>query len=721
MTEPHTNRCDTAKRVAELQHILRDADRAYYVDVNPVLLDSEYDALYRELVEIERDFPELQTADSPTQRVGGEPVEGFETLEHAIPMRSIDNSYHESDIIAWGNRVTAGIQKNKPIESPRSGMLFETTTPESIIHYVMNPKIDGVAISLRYEQGQLVQALTRGDGTSGDNVLNNIKRIKNIPLSLCAQTSDIIPSVLEVRGEVYMPISRFEKINVKRMERDEHLFANPRNMTAGTLKSLDPAVTEKRGLLFAAHGRGEVVSEGKHHKYSEFMVFLNRLGLPTLEIEHCESINEVLEYIASFHDRRTMIDVPTDGVVVRVDSFAQQEALGETGRSPRWCIAYKYPAEQVSTRLISIEWMVGKGGTITPRATLEPVFVSGSTVAHATLHNIDEIERKDIRIGDMVFVEKAGEIIPQVVKVILDKRPADAVPVKPPESCPVCGGPFIKDGPKIYCVNPECAGQIAEKLKWFVARNQMDIDILGNKTIDLIRNTQEPGRIPLEHFADIFTLKNYRDQLIAIKGLGDIGVTRMLQSIEDAKTRGLRRVLAGIGVRHIGAAAARILALRFPNAFPHSDDTPHPESLLAATVEDIQSLPDFGPITAASLHQWLQSDRGSEVFARLDCVGVDLTSREYVDNLTHIHTERISTPVTDKTIVLTGTLENYNRSELKEILEQLGAKITNSISAKTDILIAGDNSGSKYQKAESLGVVIWDEATLQIMLNDTQS
>ncbi len=710
--DPHNpNESNAAKRIAILRSQIEQADRAYYVDFQPTLADVEYDALMRELIFLESECPDLATADSPTQRVGGEPIDGFESLPHAQPMLSIANSYSMDDIESWVDQMRRAIGSDPDEDTA----LFDSAS-SSTIEFAVEPKIDGVAISLRYENGSLVQALTRGDGTKGDNVLNNARRVRSIPLTLDA-SSKPWPKVLEVRGELVLLNSVFDAINEKRAKDGEPLFANPRNMTAGTLKSLDPTTTADRRLHFTAHGKGEVIwgntfgdANDEPATHVEFTETINALGLPTSRhLTLCHSVDAIATFISTFDKERHDLDFGTDGVVIRINRLDLQEQVGFTSKSPRWCIAYKFPAEQATTILKHVEWMVGKGGTLTPRATLEPVLIAGTTVQHATLHNIDEITRKDIRVGDTVFVEKAGEIIPQVVKPVVEKRKTNTAPIKPPTHCPECESAVEKDGPKLYCMNPECPGQIAEKLKWFVARGQMDIDGLGEKTIDLIRDTKSTDTpIPLEHFADIFGLAEYREQLIALNGYGQRKFEQLTTSLDDARNLGLRRVLAGIGIRHIGSTGSRTLAMHFCDA----------DALRAASQDELEALPDFGPIVAKGLHDFLQSSAGIETFARLADAGVNLTSREYADPRADVDSSdegktHSASVFQGKTIVLTGSLEHYKRDELKDILEQLGAKVAGSVSKKTDLVIAGARAGSKLAKAESLGVEIWDEARAQ--------
>ena len=665
------------KRIRELRELLDRANRAYYVDNRPFMPDSEYDTLLKELADLEAAHPELHDPNSPTQRIGDQPIEGFRTVRHAVPMLSIDNTYSVEDLRAWHARVVKGLNAE--------GGLFE----DAKVQYVCDPKIDGVAVNLRYEDGALALAATRGDGEKGDDVTAQVRTIRAIPLQLAGSKP---PAVLEVRGEIFMPNAEFERINREREQRGEPIFANARNSTAGTLKNLDPKVTAARRLRFVAHGRGETRGLKKIESYWEFLEAIRDFGIPTSPLANrCDSIEKVIETIEKFQSKRGELGYGVDGMVVRVDRFDQQEALGYTSKSPRWCIAYKYPAEQGVTVLEKVDWQVGKNGTLTPRATMKPIFLAGTTITHATLHNIEEIRRKDIHIGDHVIIEKAGEIIPQVVSVVKEKRTGKEKQIKPPDKCPKCGGVVEQDGPKLFCMNPECPAQFLEKLQWFVGRGQMDIDGMGEK---LVEQLVQAGLV--KHFADIFTLK--RDQLLELERMGEKSADNLLIAIEEAKSRGLARVLAGLGIRHIGQTAAKTIARHFPDA----------DALLEASVEEIESLPDFGEVTAPALHAYLHSKQGREVFARLKKVGVDLTSPLYAE----ARKAQAGSPFAGKTIVITGTLGNYERRELTELLESLGAKVTGSVSKKTVLVIAGEEAGSKLDKARELGVEIWDEAKL---------
>ncbi|MBB47350.1 MAG: DNA ligase (NAD(+)) LigA [Phycisphaerae bacterium] len=653
-------------RIEELRALLHRANRFYYVEADPIMSDTEFDRLLAELARLEEAHPEAHDPDSPTSRVGGEPVSGFETVSHARRMMSIDNTYSMEDVRAWHERVVKALGDDAPV-------------------YVCEPKIDGVAINLRFDQGRLVAAVTRGDGEQGDLVTSNVRAMESVPLVLAEDP----PAVLEVRGEIYMPDASFERVNADRETRGEQLFANARNSTAGTLKSLDPAVVRARGLRFCAHGRGEVVGLEDVPTYSEFVGRIRAFGLAVSNRTMvCTTIDEVLQCIETFGAERGEVGFATDGMVVRVDSFAAQDTLGETAKAPRWCIAFKYPAEQAVTRLLKVDWQVGKGGTLTPRATMEPVFVAGTTVKHATMHNIEEIRRKDIRLGDRVVIEKAGEIIPQIVEPVVAERTGDEQPIEPPATCLECAGVVEQEGPKLYCTNPECAGQFRERLKWFVGRGQMDIDGFGEKLVDQLLDA---GLV--SHFADLFRLN--RDDLLALERMGETSADNLLAALDEARGRGLARVLAGLGIRHIGTSASKILAGAFADA----------DALLAAEEVELEALPDFGAITAKALHDYLASDSARSTFSLLAEVGVSLESERggVVDE---------SSVFSGQVVVITGTLEGFKRSELSERLETLGAKVTGSVSAKTTLLIAGEKAGSKRAKAESLGVEIWDEPRL---------
>ncbi len=749
------------QRARELRDLIRRADEAYYADADPIMSDREYDALMQELAALEAEHPELDDPNSPTRRVGGEPIEGFRTLPHTVPMRSIDNTYSEDDVRAWVDRVHRLLESDAEPAPADESVLF-APAPADRPRFVCDPKIDGVAMSLRYERGRLALALTRGDGEKGDDVTHAARTIRSIPLQLRGDA----PDVLEIRGEVFIPRPEFERINAERTRQGLEPFMNPRNACAGTIKQLDPAAVARRRLRFIAHGRGFISDDGFAQTHTGLMKKIARLGLPTSKhIKAADDADGILRIIRNFEKTRAALDYDTDGMVVRVDAFAQQERLGSTSKAPRWAIAFKYAAERKPTRLIDVEFQVGKTGKITPRAVMEPILLAGTTVRHASLHNFGLIRKKDIRVGDTILVEKAGEIIPYVVAPVPDERPPHAEPVTPPQTCPVCGSPVeieTADGgvhnpgddfdPETEtarrCVNPECPAQLREKLVWFVGRNQMDIDGLGEQTIDQILATAgTEHEIPLRGFADIFRLGEHRDALLALERMGEKKLRNMLEGIERAKGRGLARVLAGLGIRHVGNATARALARVFPDldallAAPVHALMPKAfNTMSAARREKIAGSPDklpdeyetgLGKDTAPIVHTYLHSEAARRTFDALRAVGVDLTSREYTppgsrratNNPSNVRVAQYrvrrepgSRRATDKifnswTIVLTGTLESFQRQELKEKLESLGAKVAGSVSPKTDILIAGEKPGSKLEKAEHLGVEIWDENRL---------
>ncbi len=707
----HTDKSQAEPRIQALRREIDHHNRLYYVEARPEISDARFDELLKELQELEARFPELVSPDSPTQRVGGQPIEGFRTLPHAQRMMSIDNTYDEADLRQWAQRVRKGLEESGALEGAADSLFADPPAAGPAIGFYCDPKIDGVAVSLRYENGSLVQALTRGDGVKGDDITVNIRTLPSVPLKLQKPTGKFASApwaplaergVLEVRGEVYMPFESFRRINAERDEAGEPLFANPRNSTAGSLKMLDPRVVARRGLAFSAHGRGVVEIGGQTDPFSthdEFTHALKALGVPVSpQGRRVQGIDEAWAYIVEFDSRRRDQPHPVDGVVIRVDDLRHQALLGATSKSPRWCIAYKYAPDQGRTRLREVDWQVGKTGKLTPRATMDPVELAGTTVSHATLHNYDEIQRKDIRIGDLVVVEKAGEIIPQVVEVVLTERPPDAAPIAPPDHCPSCGGPIVREAEEVAhrCINPECPAQFREKLLWFAARGQMDIEGMGEKLVDQLLAAGLVHR-----FADLYHLT--AEKLEGLERMGKKSAANVIQGVEESRGRGLARVLASLGIRHIGAATSRTLAGHFPDL----------ASLMAADIDRLIELPDVGPIVGQSLHGFLHSETGAATLRDLEQAGVRMNSLEYID--------RAAAPVTaftGKTVVLTGTLEGFVRDELSDLLRRLGAKVTGSVSKKTDFVIAGVEAGSKLDKARELGVEIWDEPTLAARLKE---
>ncbi len=704
-----------ARRVRELRELLDRANRAYYADASPIMSDPEFDRLLLELAGLEREHPELDDPTSPTRRVGGEPVAGFETVVHAVPMLSIDNVYDRAGLGEWVERVGRGLGATRD-ESGRLAVGRER------VDFVCDPKIDGVALSLRYEGGVMVRAVTRGDGTQGDDITANARAIRSIPMRLAGEA----PAVLEVRGEVYFPLSEFARVNAEREAAGEEAFLNPRNACAGTLKQLDPRATASRRLAFVAHGKGEISEAGFARGHWEFLGRVRALGLPTSpEARSCESASVLWEVIEAFAARRHALDAMTDGMVARVDRFEWQDRLGVTSKSPRWVTAFKYPPERGRTRLIRVEAQVGKTGKITPRAVMEPVLLAGTEVRHATLHNWGMVRARGLCEGDTVEVEKAGEIIPQVVGVDVTTRARKARAIMPPEACPVCGGVVEVEPPGVppeeetqrRCVNPECPAQIRERLVWFAGRKQMDIDGLGEQTIDQIRAT---GTIPLQTYADIFRLREHRAALVELDRMGEKKVDNLLEGIERAKGRGLARLLSGMGIRHVGSSTAKQLARLFrdADALLHAEEWQlRPKSLGKKEALERGLDPDprnrvetgLGAETAPVVRAYFQSEQARRTFQELRDAGVDLSSRDFVEPGRGV---AAAGPFAGKTVVLTGTLESFDREALKEELEKRGAKVSGSVSKNTSLVIAGREAGSKLDKARELGVEVWDEARL---------
>jgi DNA ligase (NAD+) len=728
-----------AARVRELRALLDRANRAYYVDAAPIMADAEFDRLLAELGELERQHPELADPDSPTVRVGGQPVDGFAAVRHALPMLSIDNTYDADGVREWHGRVLRGLG----IDQPGDGGLFARGNAGNLPFIVADAKIDGVAVSLRYQSGKLTQGLTRGDGTSGDDITPMVRAIASAPLAL--SPSHGLPDTLEIRGEVYMTSADFERLNAQRESEGLEAFMNPRNSTAGTLKQHDPRVVAARKLRFAAHGRGMIAGSRDFAKsHSTFLSAIKSAGVPVnAPLARSRDIEDILRAIEKFDADRRKLPHQTDGVVVRVDDWDLQDKLGLTSKSPRWIVAFKYPAERKTTTLLRVEHQVGKSGKITPRAVMEPVLLAGTTVQHATLHNYGRIlaaptnpddpagPTTDIRLGDTVYIEKAGEIIPYVAGVVLSKRPARAERVEPPTTCPVCAGPVEIEPPEAAtdptletlrrCVNPECPAQLREKLIWFAGRRQMDIEGLGEKTVDQILASD----IPLRGFADIYRLNAHRDKLVALDRMGDKKVDNLLAAIETSKSRGLAKVLAGMGILHVGESTAKALARQFPSidALLAADEpalrpkaTSKDEAARLGLSSDPKLRPEtgLGKETAPIVHAYLHSAPAKRTFAELRDLGVSLESTDAAVP----PTSPGSTPFAGKTVVLTGTLESYERAALAEILERLGAKVSGSVSKNTDLVIAGPGAGSKLDKARELGIETWDEPRLLQALRD---
>jgi len=729
-------------RITELRDLLGRANHAYYSLASPLMSDPEFDRLLAELAALENSHPDLADPNSPTQRVGGAPLDGFKTVRHTVPMLSIDNTYSPADVREWWARVERGLGLDAASGGGSTGLFASaaSASPAPAFRVVCDPKIDGLACSLRYEAGELVAAVTRGDGVKGDDVTHAVRTIRSLPLKL---DPDAVPDILELRGEVFFPIKEFDRVNREREDAGDDVFLNPRNAAAGTLKNLDPKVAASRRLGFLVHGRGQLTDLAAKPfatGHADLLAKLKALGFPvSADARPATTCDQTLALIDDFGKRRASMPFAVDGMVVRVDAFAQQEALGLTSKSPRWIIAYKYPAERKTTVLLRVDHQVGKTGKITPRAAMEPVLLSGSVVQHATLHNYGRVcdaetetggARTDIRLGDTVMIEKAGEVIPYVAGVVLAKRPADARKIVPPAACPVCSGPVEIEPPEGVddpaletsrrCVNPECPAQVRERLIWFAGRKQMDIEGLGEKTIDQIR---QHGAIPLSTFADIFRLKQHRQTLTTIDRMGEKKVDNLLAGIEAAKSRGLAKVLAGMGIRHVGDSTSKALAKRFPDLdallaaglrelMPHTKLSKKDAQRLQVSIDPIGGVAtDLGIDTAPLIYEYFHSAPAHKTFDALRAQGVSFTSLDFVDPA-RAQAALASSPFAGKTVVLTGTLASYERDALKDVLEKLGAKVSGSVSSKTSLLIAGESAGTKLDKARELGVETWDEPQL---------
>ena len=710
-----------AKRVKHLRDEIRKHDRLYYDQAAPIISDREYDRLYKELVDLETQFPDLIRPDSPTQRVGGKPLQAFEQVSHLIPMLSLDNTYSEGEV------------KNFYVRLQR-------LLPSEKIPIVIEPKVDGVAVSLVYENGRLCQAATRGDGNIGDNITQNIRTIRSVPERL----RDMAPKLLEVRGEVYMDRKGFEKLNGQRKEQSLPLFANPRNAAAGSLKQLDPTIVTKRPLDIVLYGTG--ATEGVDvDLHSEILPLLKKLGLPVTERWWvAESVDEILDAIHKLDGIRHNFAYQTDGAVVKVDSFKQRERLGFTAKSPRWAIAYKYAAERVETRLNDIIIQVGRTGILTPVAVLEPVLVSGSTVGRATLHNEDEIKRKDIRIGDKVVIEKAGEVIPAVVDVVKSKRPRSAKPFDFSEhihgKCPVCGGPIRRDPEFVAwrCENLHCSAQTTRRVEFFAARGALDIESIGGIVADklvergLVRDPLDLFELKVEQLA---TLNLGSDEAPRI--FGEKNATKAINAIERARTLPLSRWLYALAIPDIGKTTATQLA-RFHETIEDVANSPPLHDVLdyhekrhqkesakgiaerliktgfaersKSKAEKDGIVTEVGPVVAQSVVDFFASATGKKILRRLKELGIKPKSEKVSAK------KAIELPLNGKTFVLTGTLPSMTREEATEKIESLGGHVTGSVSRKTNYVLAGADPGSKFDKAKEFGVKIIDEAAFRKML-----
>ena len=657
---------EAAARAEVLSAELHRHNRLYYIEARPEISDQQFDALLRELQDIEAKFPDLLTPDSPTQRVGGAPLEGFTQITHSVRMMSLDNTYSEEDLTAFFARVQKGLGREK-------------------IDCVIEPKVDGVAITIRYENGVLKHGATRGDGQTGDDVTNNLKTIQRLPLRLPKDG----PQTFEVRGEVFMSKAGFAKLNEERDEASEPRFANPRNSTAGTLKLLDPKTVAKRPLDIVFYG---LVEASDVQSQTEVYALLDAAGLRKADlIWRADSAEGLLKAIRELDEKRKSLPYETDGAVIKVNSFADQRELGATSKAPRWAIAYKYQPEQAETKLLAIDIQVGRTGALTPVARLEPVLISGSTVSNATLHNYEEIERKDIRVGDIVVIEKAGEIIPAVVTVKKEHRKGDEAVVTAPTNCPVCGTGVHRDEEQVVirCPNPHCPEVVKRRIEHFVSRAAMDISGLGESVIAQL--------VEIKLVRDVADLYALNELLLArLERVGTKSIDNYLKAIESSKQQDPWRLVFGLGILHVGAGGARKLLEHFGSI----------DAIAAASIEDLTQCPDIGAIVAPSIHAWFRDEHNAALLDRLRSAGLNFTQRTVT---------AASDKLNGTTWVITGTLSE-DRETIADTIRANGGKVSGSVSGKTTYLLAGEDAGSKLDKATKLGVKIVTEAEFRAML-----
>ena len=661
------------QRMKELHDLLHEYGHAYYVLDEPIVSDAVYDQYLRELLELEEQYPSLILPDSPTQRVGGKPLEGFQKVRHRTPMLSLSNAFSTEDLKEFDRRIRELVGED--------------------FRYVCELKIDGLAVSLLYEDGKLVRGATRGDGTIGEDITANIRTIRSIPLRLKKNVT------LEVRGEAYMPKSSFQALNEARKEQQLELFANPRNAAAGSLRQLDPQIAASRQLSVFIYGLGNPEELGIQ-SHSEALEYMKDLGFSmNRETTICETIGEVETFIQTWTEKRQELPYEIDGIVIKVDRYDQQEELGFTAKSPRFATAYKFPAEEVVTELLDIEWTVGRTGVVTPTAILKAVQVAGTTVRRASLHNVDLIQEKDVRIGDTVIIRKAGDIIPEVVSVIDKERKPDSEPYVMPTHCPVCDSDLVRieEEVALRCVNPTCPAQITEGIRHFASRNAMNIDGLGEKVVEQLFQNQL-----IHDVADLYTLTV--EQLIELDRMGTKSAENLVKAIAVTKENSLEKLLFGLGIRHIGEKAARLLAEEFGTL----------DALIAASREQVTAVHEIGDKMADSLVTYFEQPETVELMHKLKNAGVNTS---YLGQ--RIDKEAVADhPFFGKTIVLTGKLEQMGRNEAKEQLLAKGAKVSGSVSKKTDLVIAGEDAGSKLDKATELGIEVWTEQQMMDALAD---
>ncbi|HFJ7785254.1 TPA: NAD-dependent DNA ligase LigA [Enterococcus faecium] len=667
---------EAAKRAEELRTRLNQWSREYYVEDKPTVEDYVYDKEYAELVAIEEQYPDLITSDSPTQRVGGKVLEGFEKVTHDIPLYSLNDVFSKEELIAFDQRVQKAVGR--------------------VVDFCCELKIDGLSVSLRYEDGNFVRGATRGDGTVGENITENLKTVRSVPIKLKE------PMNIEVRGECFMPKRSFVQLNQDREAEGKDIFANPRNAAAGSLRQLDSKITAKRNLdtfLYTVADFGPMQAKTQYDALEE----LEKIGFHTnREKRLCHSIDEVWSYIEEYHDKRVDLPYEIDGIVIKVNEFSLQDQLGFTVKAPRWAAAYKFPPEEVETLIENIEWTVGRTGVVTPTAIMTPVRVAGTTVSRASLHNGDYIKLKDIRLKDTVLIYKAGDIIPEVSQVVLDKRPKDSEEYQLPTHCPVCGSELVHldEEVALRCINPKCPAQMKEGLNHFVSRNAMNIDGLGPRVLEQMYDKKLVADV-----ADLYKLTE--EELLTLDKIKEKSANNILTAIDNSKDNSVERLIFGLGIRHVGAKAAKILAEHFGDL----------ETLSKSDYESIIALDTIGDIIADSVVTYFSNEEVHELMNELKQAGVNF---EY-KGLRNAQLQEVESPFKEKTVVLTGKLTRFTREEAKETIENLGGKVTGSVSKKTDIVVAGEDAGSKLTKAQELGIEVWTEDQMADALAKSRS
>ncbi len=676
--EQISNKNKILKRIEELKTIIKHHDYLYYVLNQPEISDYEYDKLFKELKELEEKYPEFVTPDSPTQRVSGEVVKEFKSVKHTFPMLSLDNTYSEQEIYDWAERIS----KYVPLKN---------------LEFIVEPKLDGLSCTIHYVDGKLHTAATRGDGEVGEDVTLNVKTIKSVPLSL--ESKEVkTPKFFEVRGEVVMLKKDFEKLNKELQSKGEQTFANPRNAASGSLRQKDPKITAQRPLRFYVHSYGKIEGGPKVEKDEEFLELCKKFSLPVIRhYKVCKTIDEVVKYCLVWQQKRDSLEYDIDGMVIKVNQLRYRDEIGSTLKSPRWAIAYKFPARQATTKLKNVVMQVGRTGIITPVAELEPVECGGVIISRATLHNFDEIKRLGVKIGDTVLVERAGEVIPKIVKVVESKRTGKEKEIEIPKKCPVCGSNVVKEeGEVAYrCPNPSCPAQVINSIVHFAKRDAMDIEGLGESVAELLVE-----RKLVKKLSDIYFLT--KQQLLTLPLFKEKKATNLLTAIENSKKRPLSRFLYALGIRHVGEKAAYVLAQKFKTI----------DKLMKTSVEELQSIPEVGPVMARSIQEFFENKFTKEIIEDFKKAGLNMVETVSEEE------KKFNQIFANMTVVFTGELDSMTRSKAEELVRQLGGNPSSSVSRSTSLVVVGRNPGSKYQKAKEYGIKIVDEQEFLNMLKE---